>query len=492
MMEEIPNTAGKKTKYGKKTYGNAIFKFICYSITVIALLLLYFPIYWMFTSLTKDSVEAEQIPPKLYFTVPNDYQIVLNTEGAAGYQDKTEEEQNEQFIFEALDILWLTMGRGMHLNCNSLEVVRVENGTVLARARLNYNTFTEWKNKSQELEDGTYENLLFADSVTEKIISNWRTGATETARTKYNRLKQLLISDGYADGLNTPYVARAGSGEFSDTLSLYFSKVSDPENPDYEFTSPSERITLVTGKIGEITYSGHFFGMFNAFFRAVTKYANTQFGYIGYFLNSIKLSLAQVLVTIFFTGGCAYAMSCLMKKKLSKICFYVLLVTMMIPGVVNIIPLYNFYMRLGLKNTIWPFVFASIGSPWWIIIFRGIFGTMAKELREAAKIDGAGELRIYFQIMMPLAQSMFVVLGLRTFIATWNSYFWENLLFTAPQKFNLTLIVRQSMSATDATGKQDVAVNMAMALLAAIPTLFIFAFFQKYLVKGLTFEGLKG
>ena len=491
-MRKIAERTEENKNYGKKTHGNTVFKIICYTVTIFALLALYFPIYWMFTSLTKDSVEAEQIPPKLYFTVPNDYQIVLNTEGAEGYIGKTEEEQEEQFIFESLDILWMSIGRGMHLNCNSLEVVRVENGKILAKAKLNYNTFTEWKNKSQETEDGTYENLLFVDNVTEKIISNWRAGNTETARVKYQRLKDLLVKDGYADGLNADYRAKSTKGEFSDTLTSYFSKVSDPDNPEYNFTSPNERITLVTGKIGEISYSGNFFGMFNAFFRAVVKYANTQFGYIGYFFNSVKLSLAQVLVTIFFTGGCAYAMSCLMKKRLSKICFYVLIVTMMIPGVVNIIPLYNFYMRLGWKNTIWPFVFASVGSPWWIIIFRGIFGTMAKELREAAKIDGAGELRIYFQIMMPLAQSMFVVLGLRTFIATWNSYFWENLLFTSPQTYNLTLIVRQSMSATDATGKQDVAVNMAMALLAAIPTLFIFAFLQKYLVKGLTFEGLKG
>ena len=479
----------KKEKYGKKTCGNAIFKTICYAVTILFLLLIFFPIYWLFTSLTKDSVEAEQIPPKLYFTIPNDYQIALNTENAEGYVGKTDAEQEEQFIFEALDILWLTMGRGMHLNCNSIEIVRVEYGKTLARAKLNFNTFSEWKNKSRELEDGTYENMLFTDSVTEKIIATWRQGNTESARTKYERLKELLRKDGYKYGIEETYKAKSSSGEFSATISEYIEKVTDPDNA---FISDRERITLVTGKVGEITYSGNFFGMFNAFFRAVVKYANTQFGYFGYFLNSVKLSLAQVIVTILFTGGCAYAMSCLLTKRISKILFYVLLVTMMIPGVVNLIPLYNFYMRLGWKNTIWPFVFASVGSPWWILIFRGIFGTMAKELREAAKIDGAGEMRIYFQIMIPLAQSMFVVLGLRTFIATWNSYFWENLLFTSQSSYNLTLIVRQSMSATDATGKQDVAVNMAMALLAAIPTLFIFAFFQKYLVKGLTFEGLKG
>ena len=480
--------ADNKDTYGKKTRGNKVFRITCYVITIVALLLLYFPIYWMFTSLTKDSIEAEQIPPKLYFTIPHDYQIVLNTEGAEGYVGKTDEEQEEQFIFESLDILWMTMDRSLHLNCHSLEIIRVENGRVLAKAKLNYNTFTEWKKKSQDNEEGMAENLLFTDRVSEKIISRWREGNRESDRAKYERLITLLIKDGYSYGIDEEYKAKGNNDEFSTRISDYIATVRNPDS----YISDLERITLVTAKIGEITYSGNFWGMFGAFARAVAKYANTQFGYFGYFLNSIKLSLVQVVITIFFTGGCAYAMSCLMSKKMSSMCFYALLVTMMIPGVVNIIPLYNFYLSLGWKNTIWPFAFACIGSPWWIIIFRGIFGSMAKELREAAKIDGAGEMRIYFQIMMPLAQSMFVVLGLRTFIATWNSYFWENLLFTQESTYNLTLVVRQSMSATDATGKQDGAVHMAMALLAAIPTLFIFAFFQKYLVKGLTFEGLKG
>ncbi len=479
----------KDNLYGKKTHGDLVFKIVAYALTIIALLLLYFPIYWMFTTLTKDSIEAEQIPPKLYFTIPNDYRIVLNTEDAEGYKGKTKEEQEEQFIFEALDILWLTMDRGMHLNCNSLEVVRVENGRIIGSAKLKYNTYSEWKNKERELPDGRKEKLLFVSkSVTEKIISGWREGNTEESRAKYNRLKELLKKDGYSYNTDIPYKAKSGKGEFSETITSYLTSVMDESNL---FISDRERIKFVTSTIGEITYSGNFFGMFNAFHRAVVTYSGTQFGYFGYFFNSIKLSLVQVFVTLLFTGVCGYAMSCLLTKRLSKICFYVLLVTMMIPGVVNLIPLFNLYVSWGWKNTIWPFVFMSIGSPWWIIIFRGIFGTMAKELREAAKLDGAGELRIYFQIMLPLAQSMFVVLGLRTFIATWNSYFWENLLLKSPETYNLTLIVRQSMEKANRETR-DFSVNMAMSFLASIPTLFIFAFLQKYLVKGLTFEGLKG
>ncbi|MCQ2399660.1 MAG: carbohydrate ABC transporter permease, partial [Clostridia bacterium] len=90
------------------------------------------------------------------------------------------------------------------------------------------------------------------------------------------------------------------------------------------------------------------------------------------------------------------------------------------------------------------------------------------------------------------AQSMFVILALNTFIGSWNSYFWEQLLFTQDSVKNLTLIVKESMNKTDKSGNKDVSINMAMAMLSAIPTLAIFAFLQKYLIQGMTFDGLKG
>ena len=84
-----------------------------------------------------------------------------------------------------------------------------------------------------------------------------------------------------------------------------------------------------------------------------------------------------------------------------------------------------------------------------------------------------------------------IVLGLQTFVSAWNSYFWEKLLLEDKSMWNLTLLVQDSMKKTDTSGRPDVGLNMAVALIAAIPTLFVFSFFQKYLVQGLTFDGLK-
>ena len=108
------------------------------------------------------------------------------------------------------------------------------------------------------------------------------------------------------------------------------------------------------------------------------------------------------------------------------------------------------------------------------------------------KIDGASELRIFLQIVLPLAQSMLVVLGLTVFVSSWNSYFWEERLLTDTSNWNITMVIKQSMNRVDSAGMKDVGLNMAVALIGAIPTLFIYTFFQKYMINGLTFDGLKG
>ena len=93
-----------KVKLGKTS---KIFRILSYVFTIAWLLALYFPIYWMFVTLTKDPIEASSTVPSFTFSVPNDYQIALDTTDAEGYVGKSAEEQEQQFQYEALDILWM-------------------------------------------------------------------------------------------------------------------------------------------------------------------------------------------------------------------------------------------------------------------------------------------------------------------------------------------------------------------------------------------------
>lgn len=501
--------AKEKIIKGKKRIN--FFKIVAYMMTFFALFILYFPIYWMLVTLTKDPVEANSSVPSYTFTVPNDYVIALDTTNAEGYVGKTEEEQEKQFQFEALDLMWLTFDKSMQISANSVSVVRVEDGVVIGKARLNAITFSEWRNKTELDENGYAQDLLFADNVTETLITNWynayinkdgkyKEGDTwvnsryEGYAEKYQRLLDLLEEDGYSYGMSKKYKTGKQEGDKCNQLFTYLENALG-YTEESDFLSDRQRIKNVTGTVTEVSYQKNYGGMFNSFKRAVNVYAgltDSVLGLFKYFWNSVKKSFIQVAATCFFTAACSYAMACLVSKRMSGILFYLLMLEMMIPDVTNIVTLYNFWGSLNLKNTLWPFFFTSMGSAWWIIIFRGVFGEMARELREAAKIDGASELRIFLQIMLPLAQSMLVVLGLTTFVSSWNSYFWEERLLTNSSNWNITMVIKQSMNRVDSAGLKDVGLNMAVALIGAIPTLFIYTFFQKYMVNGLTFDGLKG
>ena len=496
-----------KIKLGKTSQ---VFRILSYVFTILWLVALYFPIYWMFVTLTKDPIEASSTVPSFTFSVPNDYQIALDTTNAEGYVGKTAEEQEDQFQYEALDILWMTMNRSLNISANSMEVLRVENGVILGKAKLKSVTFSEWCKKTELDADGMVKWLLFGDDVTENLITNWhdtyinKGGKYKNAEgewknsiyqenaEKYGRLLSLLEEDGYSYGIEETYKTRRQSDK-SSNLSNYL-ETALGYNEESKFLGKYQKIQNVTGKMFEVSYKKNFGGTFNAFVRAIGVYASYVESLLGialFYWNSIKMAAIQVFATCLFTAACSYAMACLVSKHTSQLLFYVLMVTMMIPSVTNVIAMYNFWLRLGMKNSLWPFFFMAMGSPWWIIIFRGVFGNMARELREAAKIDGAGEIRIFFQIMIPLAQSMLIVLGLQTFVSAWNSYFWEKLLLEERSMWNLTLLVQDSMKKVDTGGRTDVGLNMAVALIAAVPTLFVFSFFQKYLVQGLTFDGLK-
>ena len=215
-----------KVKLGKTS---RIFRILSYVFTIVWLLALYFPIYWMFVTLTKDPVEASSTVPSFTFTVPNDYQIALDTTDAEGYVGKSEEEQEQQFQYEALDILWMTMKRSLNISANSIEVVRVENGVILGKAKLKALTYSTWWNKTELDEEGNVKNLLFADDITENLITNWyeayinkdgkyqdengewKKSSYQGYAEKYGRLLSLLEEDGYSYGIEENYKTRRQS-----------------------------------------------------------------------------------------------------------------------------------------------------------------------------------------------------------------------------------------------------------------------------------------
>jgi len=168
--------------------------------------------------------------------------------------------------------------------------------------------------------------------------------------------------------------------------------------------------------------------------------------------------------------------------------FVVLLATLMVPFVVRLVPLFILFQKLGWINTFLPLVVPSFfGTPFFIFLMRQFFMTIPSELVDAARIDGAGELRIWAQIMMPLSKPVLAAVAIFAFQNTWND-------FLGPLVFLQKAEVRTIILGLYGLMGMFVEWHLVMAAVVAAvtPLIIVFFIFQRFFVKGITVSGLKG
>lgn len=167
--------------------------------------------------------------------------------------------------------------------------------------------------------------------------------------------------------------------------------------------------------------------------------------------------------------------------------FFLVLVTMMIPGQVTMIPTYLILNGMKLTNTLVGIALPMLVSGFSVFLFRQFMTTIPTEVIEAARIDGAGEVRIFLRIVLPMSGPILAVQVVLTFIAGWNSFLWP-LIIANDQKL-YTLSVGLSLL------NQQIATNpslqMAASTLMVVPILIVFVVFQRYVVQGFALSGLK-
>lgn len=167
--------------------------------------------------------------------------------------------------------------------------------------------------------------------------------------------------------------------------------------------------------------------------------------------------------------------------------FFLVLVTMMIPGQVTMIPSYLIINGMGLTNTLIGIALPMLVSGFSVFLFRQFMLTIPTEVLEAARVDGAGEWRIFLRIVLPMSGPILAVQVVLTFIAGWNSFLWP-LIIANDQKL-YTLSVGLSLL------NQQIATNpslqMAASTLMVVPILIVFVIFQRYVVQGFALSGLK-
>lgn len=214
-----------------------------------------------------------------------------------------------------------------------------------------------------------------------------------------------------------------------------------------------------------------------------TLFTELDFG--RYFLNTV------VVVLIGFVGLILMAMAGYAFAKFDfrgrRWLFFLVLATMMIPVQVTMIPTYLILNGMKLTNTLVGIALPTLVSGFSIFLFRQFMTTIPTEMLEAARIDGAGEWRTFWQIVLPMSKPILAVQVVLTFISGWNSFLWP-LIIASDQKL-------YTLSVGLALLNQQLLVNpslqMAAASVMVVPILIVFVVFQRYVIQGFALSGLK-
>jgi multiple sugar transport system permease protein len=220
-----------------------------------------------------------------------------------------------------------------------------------------------------------------------------------------------------------------------------------------------------------------------------------------YAMNSLILGVANLMTNVLLSALAGYAFARLIFPG-RNVLFVLVLATLMVPYQVTIIPLFVIIRHIplfggndvlgqggiGWINSYWGLIMPGAVSAFGIFMLRQFFQTLPVELEDAARIDGANEFRIFWQIMLPLAMPAVATLAIFSFQAGWNAFLWPLLITTTDDmrtiQLGLTVFVQQYRTQWDQL--------MAATVVATLPVIIVFGFGQRLLVRSIAFTGLKG
>jgi len=207
-----------------------------------------------------------------------------------------------------------------------------------------------------------------------------------------------------------------------------------------------------------------------------------------YLKNTAIITIVSTLGVIISCPLVAYSFAKLEYRGRGML-FFVTLAVMMIPGQVTMIPLFLLFTKLGWVGTPLPLIVPQFfGVPIYIFLLRQFFMGLPDALREAARLDGASEFRIYLQIMFPLAKSAVLAVALFQFMGSWTDFMGPLLYLTNEPSYTVSLGLQQFQSQKGS----EWGLLMAVSTLMTLPIIVLFFFLQKTFISGITFSGIKG
>jgi len=207
-------------------------------------------------------------------------------------------------------------------------------------------------------------------------------------------------------------------------------------------------------------------------------------------LNTLLIEFSVILVGTFFSSLAAFAFA-KMKLKFKKTFLLILMSSMMVPYATVMLPQYRAFQALGMTDTLWPLIlpglFGNISMMFFIITYMK--NGIPDALIEAAKIDGAGYVKMYYKIALPLAKPAIAAQAIFWFVGIWNDFFGPSIYLTNPKKLTLQVYLNSLLSST--SSGVELPKMMAGSVLASLPMIIIFLCFQNFFINSIALSGTK-
>ncbi|MET9458919.1 carbohydrate ABC transporter permease [Streptomyces canus] len=209
-----------------------------------------------------------------------------------------------------------------------------------------------------------------------------------------------------------------------------------------------------------------------------------------YLLNSVIVSTLVTVCQIFFSAMAAYAFARLRWRGRDKV-FALFLAGLMVPTIFTLLPNFVLIKELGLIDNLLGIALPTMFmTPFAVFFLRQFFMNVPREVEEAALLDGAGKVRIFFRVLLPMASTPVLTLAVLTYITSWNDYFWPLMVSYSDNSRVLTVALAIFRAQTPQSGV-DWSGLMAATLIAALPMLVLFGFFARRIVSTISFTGIK-
>jgi len=206
-----------------------------------------------------------------------------------------------------------------------------------------------------------------------------------------------------------------------------------------------------------------------------------------YFANSIVVAIVVTAGNLLFCSMLGYALA-MLEFPGKRALFVIVMATLMIPGVVTFVPLFVLVANVGLIDSLPGLILPFLVSPFGVFLMRQFIMGLPRDLLDAGRVDGAGELRIFARIILPLCGPALATLGILTFLGSWNNFLWPLVVAQTEDTYTLPVALALYSKGQNST---NYGLLLAGATVVVLPVLAVFLAFQRRFIEGIATTGIK-